>query len=93
MRDMNTFRNYEVIAPKFKSWDKGMRVKINEKYSVYNFSKPGSWGWKDDSPYWYVCLTSKIEEQFYSNSAFTNGNMLFEEAVEFANKMFKITSK
>jgi hypothetical protein len=86
--DMNSFRGYEVITPKYKSWNKGLRVKINEKYSVYNFSKNGTSLFGEESPYWYVCLTSKIEEQFYSNSAFTNGNMLFEEAVEFANQLF-----
>ena len=86
---MNKFRNYEVVTPKFKSWDKGLRVKVNEKYSLYNYSKTGTSLFGEDSPYWYVCLTSKIEEQFYSNSSFTNGNMLFEEAVGFANKMFK----
>lgn len=84
---MTKFRNYEVVTPKFKSWDKGIRVKINEKYSLYNFSAPGTWLWKDDSPYWTVCLTSKIEEQFYSNSAFTK-DMSWEEGVEFANKMY-----
>lgn len=89
---MKKFRNYEVVTPKFKSWDKGIRVKVNEKYSLYNYSKPGSWMWRDDSPYWKVCLTSKLEEQFYSLSAFTN-DMTWEDALEFANMMFKKTKK
>ena len=87
---MNTFKNFEVVIPKFKSWDKGLRVKINEKYSVYNDWKPGHWFWKDDSPYWEVCLTSNIEEQFVFG--FTK-NMLFEEAVEFANYMYEKLKK
>jgi hypothetical protein len=90
IRDMNKFRGYEVVVPKFKSWDKGIRVKINEKYSLYNSAKPGSWFWREDSPYWKVCLTGEIENQFYSNSSFTN-DMSWVEALEFANRMFNKT--
>jgi hypothetical protein len=84
---MSKFRNYEVVTPKFKSWDTGIRIKLNPKYSLFNFSKPGSWFWKDDSPYWKVCLTSKIEEEFFSNSAFTV-DMTWDDAVEYGNLLW-----
>jgi hypothetical protein len=83
---MNAFRNYEVIIPKFKSWDKGIRVKVNEKFSLYNLSKPGSWMWRDDSPYWGVCLTSELEKRFVF--PFTN-DMSWEEGLDFCKKYFK----
>ena len=87
---MTKFRNYEVVVPKFKSWDKGLRVKVNEKYSLYNNWKPGSWMWSDDSPYWTVCLTSELEKRCVFG--FTN-DMTWEEGLEFVNMMFKKNKK
>lgn len=86
---MNTFRNYEVIIPRFKSWNRGIRVKVNERYSLYNFSKPGTYLWREDSPYWMVCLTSKIEEESYCLSSFTK-DMTFDEAVAFADRLYNL---
>lgn len=84
---MNKFKNYEVVTPKFKSWDKGLRVKVNKKYSLYNMSKPGNWYWKYSFDNWGVCLTSDLNERFVF--PFTKG-MNWEDALEFANKYVKL---
>ena len=42
---MSTFKGYEVITPKYKSWDKGLRLKVNDTYSVCCNWKPFSYMW------------------------------------------------
>jgi hypothetical protein len=84
--DMNTFKGYEVITPKYKSWDKGLRLKVNELYSVCAHSKPCSYMWDgDECEYCGVCLTSDLENQYVFR--FTK-DMSVTEAVEFANQLF-----
>jgi len=88
---MNEFKGYEVITPKYKSWDKGLRLKVNPIYSVYSNWKPFSYMWEGDySDYCYVCLTSDIENQFVFS--FTK-NMNINEAIEFANRLYKLKNK
>jgi hypothetical protein len=88
---MKMFKGYEVITPKYKSWDKGLRLKVNDTYSVISHWKPFSYMWDGDySNYCYVCLTENIEERF--TEAFTK-DMNINEAIEFANRLHKLKNK
>lgn len=88
---MNTFKGYEVVTPKYKSWDKGLRLKINDTYSVCCNWKPFSYMWDgDDCRYCGVCLTSDLENQFVFS--FT-GDMGVMEAIDFANRLYKLKNK
>jgi hypothetical protein len=87
---MKTFKGYEVITPKYKSWDKGLRLKVNDTYSVYVGWKPFSYMWDgDDCKYCGVCLTSDLENQFVFS--FTK-DMGVTEAIEFANRLYKLSN-
>ena len=85
--DMNTFKGYEVITPKYKSWDKGLRLKVNELYSVCAYSKPYSYMWRGGDYFKYcgVCLTSDLENQYVFR--FTK-DLDINEAIEYANQLF-----
>ena len=84
--DMKTFKGYEVITPKYKSWDKGLRLKVNEIFSVYVRSKPNSWMWDGEyCKYCEVCLTSDLENQVVFG--FTK-DLDINQAIEFANQLF-----
>jgi hypothetical protein len=88
---MNTLKGYEVVTPKYKSWDKGLRLKINDTYSVYVGWKPYSYMWEgDECKYCGVCLTSDLEKQFVF--PFT-GDMSVKESIEFANRLYKLKNK
>jgi hypothetical protein len=88
---MKMFKGYEVVTPKYKSWDKGLRLRVNDTYSVISHWKPFSYMWDGDySDYCYVCLTSNIEERF--TEAFTK-DMNINEAIEFANRLHKLSKK
>jgi hypothetical protein len=88
---MSTFKGYEVVTPKYKSWDKGLRLKVNDIYSVCCNWKPFSYMWDgDDCRYCGVCLTSDLENQFVFS--FT-GDMSVGEAIEFANRLYKLKNK
>ena len=83
---MNTFKGYEVVTPKYKSWDKGLRLKVNEVYSVYSPWKPYSYMWEgEESTACYVCLTENIGERF--TEPFTR-DMDINEAIDFANRLY-----
>ena len=84
---MNTFKGYEVITPKYKSWDKGLRLKVNELFSVEASWKPYSHMWNGTDYYEYcsVCLTSDLENQFVFG--FTK-DMDINEAIDFANHLY-----
>ena len=88
---MKMFKGYEVVTPKYKSWDKGLRLRVNDTYSVISHWKPFSYMWDGDySDYCYVCLTSNFEERF--TEAFTK-DMNINEAIEFANRLHKLSKK
>jgi len=88
---MKTFKGYEVITPKYKSWDKGLRLKVNDTYSVYVGWKPFSYMWDgEECPYCEVCLTSDLEKQFVFG--FTK-DMGINEAIEFANRLNTLKNK
>jgi hypothetical protein len=83
---MNTFKGYEVVTPKYKSWDKGLRLKVNDIFSVYVGWKPNSYMWNgEECPYCSVCLTSDLENQFVFG--FTK-DMGIDEAIDFANHLY-----
>lgn len=87
MNVMNAFKGYEVITPKYKSWDKGLRLKVNEMYSVCASYKPYSYMWRysDYCKYCEVCLTSDLEKECVFG--FTK-HMDINEAIEFANQLY-----
>jgi len=88
MNKMNTFKGYEVITPKYKSWDKGLRLKVNSLYSVCANWKPYSYMWDgDNSDFCRVCLTSDLEERFVFG--FTK-DMNIDDAIQFANRLYKL---
>jgi len=88
---MKTFKGYEVITPKYKSWDKGLRLKVNDTYSVYVGWKPNTYMWNgEECPYCEVCLTSDLEKQFVFG--FTK-DMGINEAIEFANRLNTLKNK
>ena len=83
---MNTFKGYEVVTPKYKSWDKGLRLKVNDIFSVCCSWKPNSYMWNgEECPYCEVCLTSDLENQFVFG--FTK-DMGIDEAIAFANHLY-----
>ena len=87
---METFKGYQVIIPKYKSWDKGLRLKVNPVYSVHCNWKPGSSMWDgDECPYCEVCLTSDLGKQFVFG--FTK-DMGIDEAIAFANRLYKLSN-
>jgi len=86
---METFKGYQVITPKYKSWDKGLRLKVNPIYSVCSNWKPYSYMWDgENSDFCYVCLTSNLEERF--TEPFTK-DMNIDDAIAFANRLYKLS--